>query len=283
MKLRTILSLAGITALATVALAACSSTSSSSNTSSSEADKKETIVMGTVGTTKPFSYRDENGELTGFDIELARAIFDGSDQYELTFETTDGSGQFPGLDSGRFDLLGNNTSYTKERGEKYLYSYPTASTPSVLAVPKNTDIQSYDDIGGHSTQVVTGTTTAAQLEEYNTQHTDKPVEINYTGEKITQILTNVNDGKYDFKIFDAPTVNAIIADQNLTNLKTIELEAAEKPFIYYVFSSDNTALQSFVNDRIKALNEDGTIAKLTEQFFGKDYAPTAEELDVPNE
>ncbi len=69
--------------------------------------------MGTVGTTKPFSYRDENGELTGFDIELARAIFDGSDQYELTFETTDGSGQFPGLDSGRFDLLGNNTSYTK--------------------------------------------------------------------------------------------------------------------------------------------------------------------------
>src|SRR5574344_1204959 len=117
MKLRTILSLAGITALATVALAACSSTSSSSNTSSSEADKKETIVMGTVGTTKPFSYRDENGELTGFDLELARAIFDGSDQYELTFETTDGSGQFPGLDSGRFDLLGNNTSYTKERGE----------------------------------------------------------------------------------------------------------------------------------------------------------------------
>lgn len=65
MKLRTILSLAGITALATVALAACSSTSSSSNTSSSKADKKETIVMGTVGTTKPFSYRDENGELTG--------------------------------------------------------------------------------------------------------------------------------------------------------------------------------------------------------------------------
>lgn len=150
-------------------------------------------------------------------------------------------------------------------------------------MPKDTDIQSYDDIGGHSTQVVTGTTTAAQLEEYNTQHTDKPVEINYTGENITQILTNINDGKYDFKIFDAPTVNAIIADQNLTNLKTIELEAAEKPFIYYVFSSDNTALQSFVNDRIKALNEDGTIAKLTEQFFGKDYAPTAEELAIPNE
>lgn len=282
MKLKTILSLAGITALATVALAACSSSSNSSTANSSEAVKKETIVMGTVGTTKPFSYHDGDSELTGFDIELARAIFEGSDKYELAFETTDGSGQFPGLDSGRFDLLGNNTSYTTERGEKYLYSYPTASTPSVLAVQKDTDIQSYDDIGGHSTQVVTGTTTAAQLEEYNTTHTDKPVEINYTGENITQILTNVNDGRHDFKIFDAPTVNAIIADQNLTNLKTIELESADKPFIYYVFSSDNTDLQTFVNDRIKALNEDGTVAKLTEQFFGKDYAPTVAELVVPN-
>ena len=284
MKLKKILSIAGITALSALTLAACSSgSSSSSSSSSSESTEKETIVMGTVGTTKSFSYQDEEGELTGFDIELARTIFEGSDQYELSIEKTDGNSQYPGLDSERFDLLGNNTSYTTERGEKYLYSYPTASTPSVLAVRNDTDIKSYEDIGGHSTQVVAGTTTAAQLEEYNEKHADNPVNINYTSENITQILTNLNDGKHDFKIFDAPTVNAIVADQKLTNVKTIELQSKEKPFIYYVFTSDNTELQKFVNKRIKELNEDGTIAELTEKFFGENYAPTADELVVPNE
>lgn len=278
MKLKNMLFIAGITALSAVTLAACSSSDSSSGTT-----EKESIVMGTVGTTKPFSYQDEESGLTGFDIELARAIFKDSDKYELTIETTDGNSQYPGLDSGRFDFLGNNTSYTTERGQKYLYSYPTASTPSVLAVTKDSDIVSFEDIGGHSTQVLSGTTTAAQMEEYNAEHPDNPVDINYTNENITQILTNLNDGKYDFKLFDAPTVNSIIADQSLTNVKTIPLSSDEKPFIYYVFTSDNTELQEFVNERIKQLNEDGTIAALTEEFFGENYAPTTDELIVPNE
>lgn len=95
---------------------------------------------------------------------------------------------------------GNNISYTEERSAKYLFSYPIGSTPSVLVVPNDSDITSYDNIGGHSTQVVQGTTTAAQLEEYNEENADNTVDINYTNENITQILTNLNDGKYDFKI-----------------------------------------------------------------------------------
>ena len=64
-------------------------------------------------------------------------------------------------------------SYTKERAEKYLYAAPTAKNPNVLVVKKDDpSIKSLDDIGGKSTEVVQGTTSAKQLEEYNKQHSD---------------------------------------------------------------------------------------------------------------
>ncbi|HHU64757.1 transporter substrate-binding domain-containing protein, partial [Streptococcus sp.] len=108
----------GITGLALVSatlLAACSSKSSSDASS----DKKE-LTFATVGTTAPFSY-EESGKLTGYDIEVAKAVFKDSDKYKVTFKKTEWSSIFTGLDSGKYQLGGNNISYTKERSAKYLY------------------------------------------------------------------------------------------------------------------------------------------------------------------
>lgn len=270
----------GITGLALVSamlLAACSSKPSSDALS----DKKE-LTFATVGTTAPFSY-EESGKLTGYDIEVAKAIFKDSDKYKVTFKKTEWSSIFTGLDSGKYQLGGNNISYTKERSAKYLYSYPIGSTPSVLVVPKDSDIASYDDIAGHSTQVVQGTTTAAQLEKFNAENSGKPVDLNYTNENITQVLTNLNDDKFDFKIFDAPTVNTIIKNQKLNNLKTIELKSDEQPFIYFILGQDQKDLQSFVNKRLKVLQKDGTLSDLAQKYLGGDYVPSAKDLTVPSE
>ena len=215
-------------------------------------------------------------------MEVAKAVFKNSDKYEVKFQKTEWSSIFTGLDSGKYQIGGNNISFTEERSAKYLYSYPIGSTPSVLTVAKDSDITSYDDIGGHSTQVVQGTTTAAQLEEYNTEHPDNPVEINYTNENFTQILTNLSDGKADFKIFDAPSVNSVIKNQNLTNLKTIELETTEQPYIYFIFGQDQEDLQEYVNGRLKELLDDGTLTELAQKYLGGDYVPTSDDLVVPS-
>ena len=270
----------GITGLALVSamlLAACSSKPSSDALS----DKKE-LTFATVGTTAPFSY-EESGKLTGYDIEVAKAVFKDSDKYKVTFKKTEWSSICTGLDSGKYQLGGNSISYTKERSAKYLYSYPIGSTPSVLVVPKDSDIASYDDIAGHSTQVVQGTTTAAQLEKFNAENSSKPVDLNYTNENITQVLTNLNDDKFDFKIFDAPTVNTIIKNQKLNNLKTIELKSDEQPFIYFILGQDQKDLQSFVNKRLKVLQKDGTLSDLAQKYLGGDYVPSAKDLTVPSE
>ena len=87
MKLKKILGITGVAIASVALLAACSSKSSKEASKSSGA--KETINFATVGTTAPFSY-EENGELTGYDVEVAKAVFKDSDKYEVKFQKQNG-------------------------------------------------------------------------------------------------------------------------------------------------------------------------------------------------
>ncbi|MDY3041232.1 amino acid ABC transporter substrate-binding protein [Streptococcus pluranimalium] len=275
MKLKKVLAVTGLALVSGLVLAACSSDASK------EKSGKEEVVFATVGTTAPFSY-EKDGELTGFDVELAREVFKDSDEYKVSFKKIAWSSIFTGLDAGKYQMSGNNLSFSEERASKYLYSYPTGTTPAVLTVPKDSDIKTYDDIAGHTTQVVQGTSTVTQLEEFNKKHSDNPVELKFSSEDITQTLRGLNEGKTDFKLFDAPTVNSIIESQGLDNLKTIEIDAKEKPYIYFIFADGEDDLQKFVNKRIKELQADGTLGDLAEEYLGsKDYIPAKSALKVP--
>lgn len=272
-------SLAALGLVATGVLAACSG-GDKKDTASSEAatpGKKE-IIVATNASPKPFNY-EENGELTGYEIEVVRAIFKDSDKYDVKFEKTEWSGVFAGLDADRYQMAVNNISYTKERAEKYLYAAPTAKNPNVLVVKKDdSSIKSLDDIGGKSTEVVQGTTSAKQLEDYNKQHADNPTVLNYTKADFQQIMSRLSDGQFDYKIFDKIGVETVIKNQGLDNLKVIELPSDQQPYVYPLLAKGQDELKSFVDKRIQELYKDGTLEKLSKQFFGDTYLPA--EADI---
>ncbi|HEW3614984.1 TPA: amino acid ABC transporter substrate-binding protein [Streptococcus pneumoniae] len=266
-------SLAALGLVAAGVLAACSG-----GAKKEEAASKKEIIVATNASPKPFNY-EENGELTGYEIELVRAIFKDSDKYDVKFEKTEWSGVFAGLDADRYQMAVNNISYTKERAEKYLYAAPTAKNPNVLVVKKDdSSIKSLDDIGGKSTEVVQGTTSAKQLEDYNKQHSDNPTVLNYTRADFQQIMGRLSDGQFDYKIFDKIGVETVIKNQGLDNLKVIELPSDQQPYVYPLLAQGQDELKSFVDKRIKDLYKDGTLEKLSKQFFGDTYLPA--EADI---
>ena len=108
-------------------MAACSGGEKKDAASGEATSGKKEIVVATNGSPKPFIY-EENGELTGYEIEVVRAIFKDSDKYTVRFEKTEWSGVFAGLDADRYNMAVNNLSYTKERADKYLYAAPIAKT-----------------------------------------------------------------------------------------------------------------------------------------------------------
>jgi len=266
-------SLAALGLVAAGVLAACSG-----GAKKEEAASKKEIIVATNASPKPFNY-EENGELTGYEIEVVRAIFKDSDKYDVKFEKTEWSGVFAGLDADRYNMAVSNISYTKERAEKYLYAAPTAKNPNVLVVKKDDpSIKSLDDIGGKSTEVVQGTTSAKQLEDYNKQHSDNPTVLKYTKADFQQIMGRLSDGQFDYKIFDKIGVETVIKDQGLDNLKVIELPSDQQPYVYPLLAKGQDELKSFVDKRIQELYQDGTLEKLSKQFFGDTYLPA--EADI---
>ena len=104
---------AALSLIAAGTLVACSSGSKDSS------DKATSVVIATDGATKPFTYSDSQGNLTGYDIEVARAVFKKLPQYKVKFQVTDFSGISPGIDSGRYQMGANDFGWEKSRAEKY--------------------------------------------------------------------------------------------------------------------------------------------------------------------
>ncbi len=267
-------SLVALGLVAAGVLAACSGGAKKEG----QAASKKEIIVATNSSPKPFNY-EENGELTGYEIEVVRAIFKDSDKYDVKFEKTEWSGVFAGLDADRYQMAVNNISYTKERAEKYLYAAPTVKDPNVLVVKKDdSSIKSLDDVGGKSTEVVQGTTSAKQLEDYNKQHSDNPTILNYPKANLQQIMGHLSDGQFDYKIFDKITVETVIKNQGLDNLKVIDLPSDQQPYVYPLLAKGQDELKTFVDKRIQELYKDGTLEKLSKQFFGDTYLPS--EADI---
>jgi L-cystine transport system substrate-binding protein len=81
------------------------------------------IVIGTEGTYAPFTFHDESGKLTGFDVEIAQEVANRLG-VEAEFLETQWDAMFAGLDSKRFDMVANQVGIKPERQEKYDFSVP---------------------------------------------------------------------------------------------------------------------------------------------------------------
>lgn len=81
------------------------------------------MTFATEGTWSPWTFHDEDGDLTGFDIEVARAIA-AELGVEASFAEGEWDGLLAGLDSGRYDTMANGVSVTEEREEKYDFTDP---------------------------------------------------------------------------------------------------------------------------------------------------------------
>ena len=106
------------------------------------------IVVGTEGTYSPNSYHDEDGNLVGFDVDVARGIAEHLG-VEIEFMEAEWDSLFGALDSGRIDIVVNEVEYSDERAEKYDFSEPYTYVHGALLVAEdNMDITGFDSLEG---------------------------------------------------------------------------------------------------------------------------------------
>ncbi|MBM7642398.1 transporter substrate-binding domain-containing protein [Streptococcus loxodontisalivarius] len=261
----------GLIGLASLFLVACSSQSSSSST-------KTKITVATDSDTAPFTYK-KDGEFAGYDIDVLKKIFEDSDEYELSFVTTAFDSILTGVDADRYQIAANDFNYNAERAEKYLFSDPISKSNYAITSKEGTSYDSLDQLSGKKTEVISGSNYAQVLEEWNKANPDKdPIQINYASSStgLTTRVQHIENGSIDFILYDAISSQYIVKDQGfnltVTALKTsVGSDKDGLEYLLFADTEDGKELQSFVNKRIKELKEDGSLAKLSEEYFGGDF------------
>ncbi|STO63562.1 amino acid ABC transporter substrate-binding protein [Haemophilus parahaemolyticus] len=107
-----------VIALTTLALAT-STVASAKDSLLDRINQKGTITVGTEGTYAPFTYHDESGKLTGYDVEVTRAVADKLG-VKVEFKETNWDSMLAGLKAGRFDLVANQVALTTQNAKQFL-------------------------------------------------------------------------------------------------------------------------------------------------------------------
>ena len=273
MKKRSLLKSLLAVGLAATLLAGCG------NDAKQEATDKTTIKVATSGTTNPYTTIGDDGENTGYDIDVLKAVFKNLPQYNLEFVTTDFASMFEGTLSGSYDIAVNNFSYSEERSKSYLYSYPYDEISYVWVTKKGNDsINSFETAAGKTTVVSSGVSITLAEEKWNEENPDKQTNLTYSEQETPVTLQQIADGSVDYVIIDYAMFKAYQDvynfDLQATDVSPEDTEMiAENNYAYYLFAYDHEQLRDEVNTVLKELKADGTLAELGEKWFGKDTSP----------
>ena len=224
-----------------------------------------TIIVGLEGDWAPWSFVDENDELMGFDVEVARAI---AEKLGVEAEIIPGEwdGLFAGMDAGRYDMVVNGVEVTPERTEKYDFADPYAYIRTALIVRgDNEDIKTFEDLKGKKTANSIASTYMNLAEEYGATC--------YGVDTLDETLTMVLQGRVDATLNAIVSYTDYLAQHPDANLKVVATTEDASNVAIPMRKGDETAsLLEAVNKAIAELHEEGVISELSIKYFGEDIS-----------
>ncbi|MFD2925064.1 transporter substrate-binding domain-containing protein [Halobacillus naozhouensis] len=256
-----------------------SSESAEKNTSDSkwsEIQESGEIVVGTSGTLYPASYYPEGSDkLTGYDVEIMREVAKRLD-LELSFEEYGVDGLLSAIKSGRIDMVINDMEVTENRKKEFAFSDPYKYSYSTMIVRESdlSGIETLEDLegkkhGGGATTVFSKIAShfGAETKTYGNVANDV-------------YLRDVANGRTDFIINDyylqTLALKALpdIPVKLHPDLKFHPTESA------IVMPKDASTLKKKIDETLNEMREDGTLTKISKEFFGGKDASKKPEADV---
>lgn len=236
--------------------------------------EKGEIVLGMDDAFPPMGYTDTTtGEIIGFDVDVATEVFSRLG-VELKLQPIEWSTKEMEFDGGNVDLLWNGYSYTEERAEKQTLSDAYMKNNQVILVKEDSSYQSLADLAGKSLGVQSDSSAESALEsEEATEFRESLGEI-VPIDDYSKAILEIQNG-----LIEAIAIDEVVARFYLTNDPgayrilekedgTVESLAVEDYVIG--FRKGDQALCDKVNETLKEMKADGTLAEISEKWFGED-------------
>jgi His/Glu/Gln/Arg/opine family amino acid ABC transporter permease subunit len=231
------------------------------------------VRVGTEGTYPPFTYRDpKTDELTGFDIEVMKAVGEEAG-WDVEFVEAPFDSLFPALDSQRIDVIANQVTITPEREARYLFSTPyTYSHGVIVTAADNDDITTLADLKGR-TVAETASSNWAQVAR------DAGADVKYVqdfGPGIELLI----QGRVDAIVNDNIAVLDYLATSGTDQVKIAGDAGNETLKQALTFRKSDPDLRDQADKALATLTEDGTLAKISDKYFGADVTVQEGSKDV---
>lgn len=238
------------------------------------------IQVAHTPTNVPYGFLNEKGESDGFEVSVMKAVDELLPQYEFKFNAVSDDELLIGIETGKYQVGTKGAWLTEERQKKFLIpSEPIAA--SVIGLAYRTSdadkIHDMNSFAAYSGKLIPISPLSAQysvIEEYNKTHEGKP-QIQLVPSDVFDIADSylwVLEGRYDGYL-----VLKLSFEKNVLNENGPYHQFADKlSYVAYkgiptwpLFNKQETQLVKDYESAIKILKENGTIASLSQKYFGE--------------
>lgn len=223
-----------------------------------------TLIVGFDQDFPPMGFVGDNGEYTGFDLDLAKEVASRLGlEYKaqpIAWDSKDME-----LESGNIDCIWNGFTITG-REDDYTWTTPYMANKQVFVVANDSDIKSQADLAGKVVEVQADSSAEAALKENQDL-------ANTFGQLLTTPDYNTAFMDLEQGAVDAVAMDVIVAGyqikQRNADFKILDDSLSEEEY-GVGFKKGNTELRDKVQGALEEMAADGTLAKISDEWFGED-------------
>ena len=214
----------------------------------------------------PYSFIDDNGDTTGFDVELAQAVCELKG-WEYKAVPINWDAKDAELNSGSCDCIWSGFTKSPAREASYCWSEPYSINTQMVMVKADSDIKTLADLAGKKVGVQTGTSAYDMLETPEEEGGCKELADTFAEVAVfdtyTIAVTDLQAGAIDAVAIDVTTGNFQMSNQD--GLKYLDEELGDE--VYAIgFRTNETDLCEQVNEALKTLAGDGTMDAIGKKY-----------------
>jgi len=225
------------------------------------------FVLGLDDAFPPMGFRDDNNEIVGYDVDLAKEVTTRMG-VTLVLQPIDWNAKEQELNTGKIDCIWNGFTITEERAQAMAFTKPYLKNAQVLVVKADSAAKTLADLKGKVVGLQAGSSAADALDSA----TDFKASLKGSVE-FKDNLTALMD--LEARGVDAVVMDLMVANDNINRSGKAYriLDESLSPEDYGVgFRKNDVALMNEVQKHLEAMAADGTLAKITVQWFGADIS-----------
>lgn len=272
---------AALAAVMALSMTACGSSNSAAETTAADTEAAEsqaeettaeeakttdsgTLIVGFDQDFPPMGFVGDDGEYTGFDLELAQEVAKRLGlEYKaqpIAWDSKDME-----LESGNIDCIWNGFTMTG-REDDYTWTEPYMANQQVFVVANDSDINSQADLAGKIVEVQADSSAEAALKEAP-ELTATFKELLTTADYNTAFM-DLEQGAVDAIAMDVIVAGYQIQQRN-ADFKILDDSLSEEEY-GVGFKKGNTELRDKVQSTLEEMAADGTLQEVSEKWFSKD-------------